>query len=68
MAENEHTPPEVLARLAGDKDMRVRSAVVGNDHTPVETITRFAADEGEDSGIRRIAREILDRLSKGFLR
>jgi hypothetical protein len=44
VAENEHTPAEVLSRLAGDEEVDVRRKVAGNPNTPADNLWRLAAD------------------------
>jgi len=44
-AGNPSTPPEVLARLAGDVDGSVRESVAGNASAPPETLARLAGIE-----------------------
>jgi len=44
LAINHNTPPETLARLATDKDYKVRRFVAYNPNTQPETLERLAND------------------------
>ena len=43
VAENERCPPEALARLAADSDIRVRSATLKHARCPTQTLAQAAA-------------------------
>ena len=58
LAENDHTPADVLDKLSDDEDAEVRYWVVENANTTKNTIIKLAEDK--NSEVRKKAREKLN--------
>jgi hypothetical protein len=55
LAKNPKTPPETLAKLAGDEDWPIRYAIARNPSTPPATLAELAGDE--DCFVRRMVKQ-----------